>query len=178
MELVGAFFEEEWESLRKMFSNEDSDLMLHLHGSDLFSNQVENGLSLEITSNFLANTEENMAAGFDDTVFFSSDHTIDTTNFNYVSQESSNGSTEIDKVLFPNQENVVNFPDHVINDTFDDQIQSTRFCMMDCKNDHHNLLTVPGFPDDHVGSGHMGNAECQPAGIGDSVKENAVQEEV
>ncbi|KAL2529570.1 uncharacterized protein Fot_22171 [Forsythia ovata] len=112
-----------------------------------------------------------MAAGFDHTVFFSSDHTIDTTNFYYVSQESSNVSTEIDEVLFPNQENIVNFPDHVINETFDDQTQSTRFCMMDCKNDHHDLLTVPGVPDDHVGSGHMGNAESQPAGIGDSVKE-------
>ncbi|KAL2529566.1 transcription factor bHLH [Forsythia ovata] len=156
MESVGAFPDEEWESLSKMFSSEDSDIMLHLLGSDLFSNQVENGLSFEIPSNFLDDfTEENVAAGVEDPAFFPSDILDSTTNFYYVCQESSNSSTEIDKVFFPNQENV-NFPDRVIIDTSDNQ--STHFCLLDCKND----LVM----EDILGSSEMGNAE-----IGDSVKE-------
>ncbi|KAL2505758.1 BHLH domain-containing protein [Abeliophyllum distichum] len=169
MESVGAFLDEEWESLSRMFSSEDSDFMRHFHGSDLISNQSENGLSFEIPLNFLANfTDENVAAGAEDALFFPSDTLDSNTNFYYVSQESSNSSTEIDKVFFPNQENNVKFPDHVIIDTSDDQ--STRLSMMVC-NDDHNFLTVPDFPDDHVMGDilfvkeDMGSAE-----IGDSVK--------
>ncbi|KAL2529568.1 transcription factor bHLH [Forsythia ovata] len=170
MKSVGAFLDEEWESLSRMFSREDSDYILHVHGSDLISNQSENGLNFEIPSNFMANfTDENVAAGAEDALFFPSDIIDSNANFYYVSQESSNSSTEIDKVLFPNQENIVNFPVHVITDTSDDQ--STRLSMMVC-NDDHNLLTVPGFPDDHVMEDilfvkeEMGSAE-----ISDSVKE-------
>ncbi|CAA2969299.1 transcription factor bHLH85-like [Olea europaea subsp. europaea] len=168
MEPVGTFFDEEWESLSRMFSSEESDLTLHLHGSELFSNQVVNGLCSELPSNFLDNTEENVAAGIDDTVSFTFDHTLDTTNFHYLSQENRNSSTEIGKLFFPNQENAVNFPD-----------QLTRFCMTDCKNDQNFPVS---FPEDHVvedilfikedmDSGQMGKAKSQPAEIGDSVKE-------
>ncbi|CAI9763055.1 unnamed protein product [Fraxinus pennsylvanica] len=165
MERTGAFFDEEWESLSKMFSSEDSDLMLHLDGSELFLNQVENGLSSEIPSIFLDITEGDVAAGVDETVLFSTDHALDTTNFYYVSQESSNSSTEIDKVFFPiNPENVVNFPD-----------QSTRFCSVDYKNDNNFPAS---FPADHVmedilvmGSGQLEKVKSHTAEIDDSAKE-------
>ncbi|CAI9763056.1 unnamed protein product [Fraxinus pennsylvanica] len=158
MEPVGAFLDEEWESLSKMFSSEDSDFMLNLHGSDLFSNEGENGLS------FLANyTEENVAAGVEDAVFFPLDTLDSTTNFYYVSQESSNSSAEVDKVLFPNQENIINFPDRVISDTTDDQ--STRF------SDNRNLLMIPDCSGNHVMEDHLGSGNMGYVEMGDYVKE-------
>ncbi|CAA2961280.1 transcription factor bHLH85-like [Olea europaea subsp. europaea] len=168
MEPIGAFFDEEWESLSKMFSIEDSDFMWHFHGSESFWNQVENGLSSQIPSNFLDITEVDVAAGVDETVLFSTDHALDTTNFYYVSQESSNNSTENDSVFFTNPESVVNFPD-----------QSTQFCIVDQKNDHNFPAS---FPTDHVmedilfikeemGSGQLEKLKSPTAEIGDSVKE-------
>ncbi|XP_022870002.1 transcription factor bHLH85-like [Olea europaea var. sylvestris] len=136
MEPVGTFLDEEWESLSRMFSSEDSDFMLHFH---LFSNQVINGLS------FLTQTEENVAAGVEDSVFFPSDTLDSTTNFFYVSQESSNSSTEIDNVLFPGQEFFSNFPDRVISDTYDN-----------CSDNH--------VMEDKLGSGKIGNADIDDSG--------------
>ncbi|CAA2990817.1 transcription factor bHLH85-like [Olea europaea subsp. europaea] len=108
-------------------------------------------------------TEENVAAGVEDVVFYPTDTLDRTTKFYHVSQDSSNSSAEMERVFFTNQENIVNFPDHVIRDTIDDQ--PTRF------SNNHDLSTVPECFDNHVmedllGSGKMGYAE-----MGDYVEE-------
>ncbi|XP_022856490.1 uncharacterized protein LOC111377591, partial [Olea europaea var. sylvestris] len=157
METVGAFLDEEWESLSEVFSCENSDFMLNLHGSDLFSNQVENGLI------FLANyTEENVAAGVEDAVPFPSATLDSTADFYYVSQESSNSSAEIERDFFPNQGNI-NLPDCVISDTNDDRCP--RF------SDNHNLITIPDCSEKHVMEDHLGSGKVGYAEMGDYVEE-------
>ncbi|KAI3465269.1 hypothetical protein Pfo_021932 [Paulownia fortunei] len=174
MEIFGAFLDEEWESLSKMFSSGDNpDFLLHFNGSSLFPS---NG---EIPSTAFLASAENMA-GVDESSYFTSDHTLDT-NFCCISQESSN-SSEIDRALFTNQgiENHqpigVNFlhDDAINNSTF----ESMNFYNMDCNNEG---LMVPVFPDDvmqeilhlkaEMCNDQWGNAETQPAETGDSCKE-------
>ncbi|KAK4434364.1 Transcription factor [Sesamum alatum] len=127
MEAIGAFLDEEWESLSKLFSCEDSsDFQLHFDGSG-------NGGSPSPT--FLA-AAENVADG---SLFFPLD-----TNFYCVSQESS----ENDSARFtrPADEdlhaaNGVNF----VHDLNTGSFESMGFCTVDGRNDG---LMLPVFPDD------------------------------
>ncbi|KAI3460157.1 hypothetical protein Pfo_016820 [Paulownia fortunei] len=169
MEAIGAFLDEEWESLSRMFSCEDSDFPLHFDGSNLFSNHCE------IPSTFLAAGEN--VAGVDGSLFFPSD-TLDT-NFYCVSQESSN-SSEIEITSRADENhlqaaNGVSFLPDVTTNTF----ESIDFCFpVDSKNDS---LMVPVFPDDvmeeilqlkeEMWNEQLGNAGIQTAETVDSCRE-------
>ncbi|XP_011074590.1 transcription factor bHLH85-like [Sesamum indicum] len=168
MEAIGAFLDEEWESLSKLFSCEDSsDFQLHFDGSNLFSG---NGDSPSSPMMFAA--AENVAAA-DGSLFFPLD-----TNFYCVSQESSN-SSENDSGCFTcpvdvnhQAANGVSFVHDLTNDSF----ESMGFCTMDGGNDS---LMLPVFPDDlmeevvqlkeDIHIDQMGSVGIQPVDNGESM---------
>ncbi|KAL3514383.1 hypothetical protein ACH5RR_027100 [Cinchona calisaya] len=175
MEPMAAFLDEEWASLSKMFSSEDADnFMLQLHGHELLSNDYENSLIFQDSTNFWPANIENMAGVGDS--FFCYDDTIDCTNFeNSVSQESSNSSSRSDtSVVFPHlshdfgQANYTN-----VFQVTNGSPESMDFYVMDKRSD--NTL-VPIFPDGVMEDiisprEEMGNAENQPTGIANSADE-------
>ncbi|KAL0432571.1 UNVERIFIED_CONTAM: Transcription factor [Sesamum latifolium] len=136
MEAIGAFLDEEWESLSKLFLCEDSsDFQLHFDGSNLFSADGDS------PSSTLFAAAENVAAA-DGSLFFPLD-----TNFYCVSQESSN-SSENDSAPFTRPVGVnhqaangVSFVHDLTNDSF----ESMGLCTMDGWNDS---LMLPAFPHD------------------------------
>ncbi|KAL3634135.1 hypothetical protein CASFOL_021189 [Castilleja foliolosa] len=128
MEFLGAFFDEEWESLGKMFSVEDSDFMFSKHD--------------ESDNHFRAEFDEN-------NLFFPSDHAlIENTNFYFASQESSNSSEIGSGLLTGRAEDDIFFragPDFFHdgqnNTTFDESIG---FC---CQQNNEAFM-LPVFSDD------------------------------
>ncbi|KAL0366268.1 UNVERIFIED_CONTAM: Transcription factor [Sesamum radiatum] len=133
MEAIGAFLDEEWESLSKLFSCEDSsDLQLHFDSSSLLSGNGDSP-----SSSTLFASADNVAAA-DGSLFFPLD-----TNFYCVSQESSN-SSENDGAPFTRPVDVnhqaangVSFLHDLTNDSF----ESMGFCTMDGRND--SLMLPP-----------------------------------
>lgn len=91
MESFGSFFDEEWESLSKMFSgDQDSD---HFSSYGLFSSEQEHGLNFETPSNVSSViTESNNANSsfMDDNGFSYAYENINPNFYHYVSQETSN----------------------------------------------------------------------------------------
>ncbi|KAL0392112.1 UNVERIFIED_CONTAM: Transcription factor [Sesamum radiatum] len=159
MEAIGAFLDEEWESLSKLFScEESSDFQLHFDGSNLFSGIGDSPSS----SSTLFAAAENVAAA-DGSLFFPLD-----TNFYCVSQVSSN-SSENDGAHFTRPVDVNH--QAATNDSF----ESMGFCTMDGGNDS---LMLPGFPDDlmeeilqlkeDIRIDQMGSAGIQPVENGES----------
>ncbi|KAL3505063.1 hypothetical protein ACH5RR_034904 [Cinchona calisaya] len=164
MEPLTAFFDEEWESLSRMFtSTDDADFMLQLHGSDI-------NLLSEEPSNFWPVNVENVAGVGES--FFCYDHdtttSIDYTN-NFqntsISQDSCNSTSPSDtSVVLPNlshEFNQANDTDvfQLTNDTRD---QSMDFYVMDEKNEILSVQQV--FPDgscprEENANDKLGNAE-------------------
>ncbi|KAL0439128.1 UNVERIFIED_CONTAM: Transcription factor [Sesamum latifolium] len=126
MEIFGAFLDQEWESLSSMFSTgENPDFLLHYNSSSgLFPS---NG---EIPSA----AAENVAAGADETPFFSVDHMLGT-NFYCISQESSISSNENKQLR-----NGLNFPHHP--DFSSNRTEPVNFYATDCDN-VDNAVMVP-----------------------------------
>lgn len=160
MEGVEAFLEGEWDSLSKLFSCEDSELLLHSNGSNnLFSYNLENPLS------FSDNDPSNSL--HHNTCFYSA------------SQESSHShssSTEIESSqLFP------------FTNTFDHL--PLELCNIDSRNNNSSsssslMAAPPVFPDDLMeeilqlkaqmlcsGSDHHSHSEARPSGVGDDSRE-------
>ncbi|XP_009804256.1 uncharacterized protein LOC107775492 [Nicotiana tabacum] len=142
MEQIGAFFDEEWESLTKLFSStETADFMLQLHGDQ--------------GNLFAINAHENAGSSYENgrpqSAFYQigdEQHEANT-NFQYFSHESSITSCGSDGMFFPN--NPSRDIDHDVNNQLlaisnqtDDQ--SIDFFVMDNKNNLENLSI--NFPDD------------------------------
>ncbi|THG20827.1 transcription factor bHLH85-like [Camellia sinensis] len=171
MEAVGAFLEEEWESLSRMFSSEEADFVAHLQGHDkrdnnsfIFGTSSPTVWPIDDEANYNVNT----MYGVDESFLYSSD-TLGS-NFHYFSQESSNSSGS-NNVFFPtpSQENHC-FSDS--NQETNNSLQSMDFGAMDMEN---NNSSVPFFPDndvmgdilyskEEIGSDNLGNKlDGQPA---------------
>ncbi|GFP93729.1 transcription factor bhlh85 [Phtheirospermum japonicum] len=128
MEVFGTFLDEEWESLSKMFSVEDSDFMFHCEGNNSVLSKHDQ--HPEIDGN---------------NYFFPSDHAlVENTNFYCASQESSNNSEFGSGLLTGRAEDgnhfragVNFFHDEQNNTTFD-------FC---CQQNNEGLM-LPVFSDD------------------------------
>ncbi|MCD7446577.1 hypothetical protein HAX54_010769 [Datura stramonium] len=169
MEHMGAFFDEEWESLSKLFSStETADFMLQLHG--------DHG------SLFSMNGRDNAGSSFGTDppqVAFcqlADDHQENNNNFHYFSQESSITSCGSDHGMFftnkPSHEHLQhsnNIDDAnnqllqvAINNHPDDQ--SMDFFDMDNKN-LENLSTNPDFQTDMVYKEQMVCDQLDKAGI-------------
>ncbi|XP_059635456.1 transcription factor RSL2-like [Cornus florida] len=145
MEALGAFFEEEWESLSKMFSTEEANFMVQLHGHD-----ERGGLSFETSSPFWPSDEgyeanTNMAV-LDQNLFYSS---AINSNFQYFSQESSTSSGSNVDTFFPNpnHENYhLNLNDSNHISMTNNVSESMDFYMMDKK--RNSSLINPILSDD------------------------------
>nr|GMD93861.1 transcription factor bHLH85-like [Ipomoea batatas] len=102
MELEGAaFFDEEWDSLSKMFSTENIDFLVHLQDDNFFLNDHENEAPLSFWQAVEANKLINVTEGFFSANCSDAPMIINTNNVQYFSQESGNGGFLID----PNSEN-------------------------------------------------------------------------
>ncbi|KAA8537844.1 hypothetical protein F0562_027575 [Nyssa sinensis] len=137
MEPLGAFLDEEWESLRRLFSTEEADFMVQLHGLD----EHDEGLSFGTSSSTFWPTDDHEAhimAGLDQTLFSYSD-TLNS-NFQYFYQENSNSSGS-NGVFFPTPSHE-NSDDH-IPVTNKINTESMDFCVMN--NKINNSSTVPVF---------------------------------
>ncbi|OIS98418.1 PREDICTED: transcription factor bHLH84 [Nicotiana attenuata] len=137
MEQMGAFFDEEWESLTKLFSStETADFMLQLHGDQ--------------GSLFAINARENAGSSYENgPPQLGDDQHEANNNFQYFSQESSITSCGSDGIFFTNNpshdiDHDVNNQLLAINNQTDDQ--SIDFFVMDNKNNLENLSL--NFPDD------------------------------
>ncbi|XP_060193960.1 transcription factor bHLH84-like [Lycium barbarum] len=163
MEHVGAFFDEEWESLSKLFSStETADFMLQLHG--------DHGM-------FSTNASDNAGSSYGtDHPQLADDHQEANNNFHYFSQESSITSCVSDGVFFTNHpshehlqhsNNIDDVNNQLlqvaINNHHDDQF--TDF-FVDNKN-LENMSINPAFPNDMAYKEEMvcdqlDNAEISP----------------
>ncbi|KAL7262318.1 hypothetical protein ACSBR1_000656 [Camellia fascicularis] len=174
MEAVGAFLEEEWESLSRMFSTEEVDFVAQLQGHDkrdnnsfIFGTSSSTVWPIDDEANYNVNTMD----GVDESFLYSSD--ILGSNFHYFSQESSNSSGS-NSVFFPTPSH----ENHCFSDSnqeTNNSLQSMDFGAMDMEN---NNLSVPFFPDNDImgdilyskeaiGSDNLGNKlDGQPATAG------------
>ncbi|XP_019174228.1 PREDICTED: transcription factor bHLH85-like [Ipomoea nil] len=110
MELEGAaFFDEEWDSLTKMFSTENVDFLVQLQDDNFFLNDHENEAPLSFWQAVEANKLINVTEGFFSANCSDAPMIINTNNLQYFSQESGNGDD-------PNSENnTVSEPGEVIS---------------------------------------------------------------
>ncbi|XP_051149738.1 transcription factor RSL2-like isoform X2 [Andrographis paniculata] len=124
METFGAFLDEEWESLSKLFSCEDSDLLLHLnggHGGDLAPPFFPNVVGVEESLGFPCGA-----------------------NLYCVSPESSNSSEADGTAFFATKNHGANIGVNFLQDVVTTQ-NAFDFCTMDSTND--GLMAPPVFPD-------------------------------
>ncbi|XP_059629734.1 transcription factor bHLH84-like [Cornus florida] len=134
MEPVGAFLDDEWDSLSRMLSTEGADFMVQLLGHD----EHHDGLS------FITNSSSTFCD--DDQSLFCSSNTFDS-NFHYFSHESNNNSSASNGTFFPipSHENyhLNSHSNHIpiANNAYD---ESMDLCLMDNEN---NSSIVPVFAD-------------------------------
>ncbi|KAG9147138.1 hypothetical protein Leryth_005382 [Lithospermum erythrorhizon] len=166
MELVGTFFDEEFDFL-KMFTNVDADFML----SDPADNFCQNfGIAPPSFFPDEANNDHMMAQNF----YLQS---FDTLNIkSYGSQECSNSSGSENQVYFPNgscEENQDNNVNSFLTLTNDNGApKSMNFFAMDNQNEHS---LVPALTDNVVDKNVLSNASHQgvatlPSGSKDQLK--------
>ncbi|XP_031108742.1 uncharacterized protein LOC116013234 [Ipomoea triloba] len=109
MELEGAaFFDEEWDSLTKMFSTENIDFLVQLQDDNFFLNDHENEAPLSFWQAVEANKLINVTEGFFSANCSDAPMIINTNNLQYFSQESGNGDFLIDPNSENNQKNADN----------------------------------------------------------------------
>ncbi|XP_027094953.1 uncharacterized protein [Coffea arabica] len=180
MEPMAAFFDEEWESLSRMFSTEDAEFMIQQHGHESLSNDSDSSLFFQTAANFWPVGDANIenVAGVGES-FLCCDNTIDYSNFLNVSQDSSSSNASDTSIVFPN----LSYEFHQASDINVFQVtngtpESMDFNAMDEKNDNSSVpVFLDGLVEDIIsprevmGSEKMNNAETQPASNGNSANE-------
>lgn len=140
MESLGAFLGADWDSFGKIFSTEELDFTPHFLGQCSFPLEHNEGLNLS-PSSFFPTSEANISldVGINESFF----HSLDSFNSNihYISQESSNTSSESSGVFAAT-------PNQGINYYFNDSYQIPDISMDVCVMDETNIGSyMPAFTD-------------------------------